>query len=60
MPTTPQKAAGWRIDPAIHLDKHWHGSYVVSAKDGGLIGLVLVDGGDADVALLPDLDKAEP
>lgn len=49
---TPQ-ADGWRLDPAIPLDPTWHGACVLSRSDGFLIGMLLVDDGEARVALVP-------
>jgi hypothetical protein len=43
----------WLVDPAVAVDESWHGACVVSRADGYLVGMLLVDGGTARVALLP-------
>ena len=37
---------GWSVDPALPLDRSWHGACVVSRTDGRLVGLLLVDDDD--------------
>ena len=44
---------GWTIDPALPVDKRWHGAPVLSRRDGQLIGLVLADDNGARVVPLP-------
>jgi paraquat-inducible protein B len=43
---------GWAVDPAVSVDESWHGAAVVARKDGYLIGLLLVEKGQARVGLL--------
>jgi hypothetical protein len=43
----------WRIDTALPVDEIWHGAPVLTRRDGKLIGMVLVRGREARVALLP-------
>ena len=47
------KNESWIVDSAIAIDPGWHGAVVVSRNDGKVIGIVLVDGADTRVALLP-------
>jgi hypothetical protein len=42
----------WRVDPVVPLDSSWHGACVIGRSDGSLIGMLLVEGGNARVALL--------
>ncbi len=44
----------WAVDPAVSVDESWHGAAVVGRADGYLVGILLVDGNKARVALLPD------
>jgi hypothetical protein len=46
-------AGGWSVDPAVSVDESWHGAAVVARDDGHLLGLLLVEDGEARVALLP-------
>ncbi len=43
----------WAIDPAVSVDESWHGAVVVARSDGFVVGLLLVDDGNASVALIP-------
>jgi hypothetical protein len=36
------------------VDESWHGAAVVARDDGYLLGLLLVEDGEARVALLPE------
>ncbi|MHC4208725.1 MAG: hypothetical protein ACYSWT_03320, partial [Planctomycetota bacterium] len=47
-------AGGWSVDPAVSVDESWHGAAVVARDDGYLLGLLLVEDGEARVALLPE------
>ena len=42
----------WKVDPAIPLGADWHGGCVVAANNGDLIGILVVDGGDANIVPL--------
>jgi hypothetical protein len=44
---------GWSVDPAVSIDESWHGAAVVARDDGYLLGLLLVEDGEARVALVP-------
>jgi hypothetical protein len=44
---------GWSVDPAVSVDESWHGAAVVARDDGYLVGLLLVEDGEARVALVP-------
>jgi len=43
----------WTVDPAVSMDESWHGAAVVGRVDGYLVGVLLVEGNRARVALLP-------
>ncbi len=43
----------WAIDPAVSVDESWHGAVVVARSDGFVVGILLVDDGQAIVALIP-------
>ncbi|MHC4219491.1 MAG: MlaD family protein [Planctomycetota bacterium] len=43
---------GWLVDPAVSIDESWHGAAVVARADGYLLGLLLVEDGEARVALM--------
>ncbi len=43
----------WAIDPAVSVDKSWHGAVVVARSDGFVVGILLVDDGQGIVALIP-------
>ena len=43
----------WVIDPAVSIDGTWHGASVLARHDGQLVGIILVEGDAARVALLP-------
>jgi hypothetical protein len=45
---------GWSVDPAVSVDESWHGAAVVARADGFLLGLLLVEDGEARVALVPE------
>jgi len=45
--------AEWSVDPSFTIDPHLHGACVVSLKDGAVLGLIVVDKGQATVALAP-------
>jgi hypothetical protein len=45
---------GWSVDPAVSVDESWHGAAVVARDDGHLLGLLLVEDGEARVALVPE------
>jgi hypothetical protein len=45
---------GWSVDPAVSVDGSWHGAVVVARDDGYLLGLLLVEDGEARVALVPE------
>ena len=47
-------AGGWSVDPAVSVDESWHGAAVVARADGFLLGLLLVEDGEARVALVPE------
>jgi hypothetical protein len=47
-------AGGWSVDPAVSVDASWHGAAVVARADGFLLGLLLVEDGEALVALLSE------
>ncbi|MCH8821908.1 MAG: MCE family protein [Planctomycetes bacterium] len=50
---TPQKET-WRVDPAVSVDKSWHGAAVVARKDGFLVGLLIVDDDVVSVVLIDE------
>ena len=43
----------WVIDPAVPVDDSWHGAVVVARSDGFVVGILLVDDGQAIVVLIP-------
>lgn len=43
----------WRLDSTVPLDETWHGACVLNRADGTLIGLIVMNGGEAQVALMP-------
>jgi hypothetical protein len=43
----------WRIDPSFAIDPNLSGACVVSPKDGCVLGLLVVDKGQATVAFVP-------
>ena len=43
----------WAIDPAVPVDESWHGAVVVARSDGFVVGILLVDDGQAIVVLMP-------
>lgn len=45
----------WSVDPALSVDESLHGAAVVARRDGYLIGVLLVDDGRAEVALVDGL-----
>lgn len=45
-------SAGWRVDPAVALEPSLHGAAVLGRSDGMLVGLLLVQGDGARVALV--------
>ena len=48
------------VDPeAVPVEDAWHGACVLARGDGMLVGLLLVEDGEARVALLPE-DVGEP
>jgi hypothetical protein len=46
-------ASGWTVDASLPLNAEWQGACVVSRRDGAVVGIVLVEKGQAAVALLP-------
>lgn len=44
----------WRVDPSLPLDPSWHGAVAIAAKDGAVLGLLLMDGKSPRVALLQE------
>ncbi len=51
--TMRDDGATWRIDASVPIDSSWHGACVVSRVDGQLLGIVLANGREPIVALLP-------
>ena len=51
-----QVEGAWRVDPAIPLGADWHGGCVVAANDGELIGVLVVEGSDANIIPLPPIE----
>lgn len=47
----PQEGV-WSVDPELPVDESWHGATVVARRDGFVIGVLLVEDGVAEVALI--------
>jgi hypothetical protein len=48
------KDGSWLIDRIIPVDEAWHGAAVVARSDGKLVGMIIIEGHTARVALLGD------
>ncbi|OQW95258.1 MAG: hypothetical protein BWK79_03035 [Beggiatoa sp. IS2] len=48
------KEGYWLLDAILPIDSHWHGACAVAVSDGHLIGIVIVDGEQVKVVLLPE------
>ena len=44
----------WSLSDSVPFDPAWHGAAVLSAADSMLVGLLLIDGGGAHLARLPE------
>ena len=43
----------WRIDPSISIDSRLLGAPVIAARDGAIVGLVVVEGDEVNVGVIP-------
>ena len=42
--------SSWKLDPTVPVDESWHGACVLSRADGFLVGIVLIEAGEATIA----------